>query len=160
LSAGSSHITDPVCERCGRDRAGDPPRCPSCGSLERAALCLSHRDRLTTSACVVCGTPLCGDCRRGPRHASLCSRHEDVPLIEGWAEALRTADEIEARLVSDGLSGEGIEARVLSQKDRTNVVTFGGLSILRVLVPAYRFEEAREWIEYEEPRDRNERDGG
>jgi hypothetical protein len=62
--------------------------------------------------------------------------------------------------VSDGLSGEGIEARVLSQKDRANVVTFGGLSILRVLVPAFRFEEAREWIGYEEPRDRNGRGGG
>jgi hypothetical protein len=83
-----------------------------------------------------------------------------VPLIEGWAEALRTADEIEARLVSDRLSAEGIEARVLSQKDRANVVTFGGLSILRVLVPAFRLEEAREWIECEEPGHPNETDGG
>jgi hypothetical protein len=72
-------------------------------------------------------------------------------LIEGWAEALRTADDFEARLVSDGLRGEGIEARVLSQKDRTNVVTFGGLSVLRVLVPAHRLEEAREWIDQGEP---------
>ena len=122
MPAGFSHTRDPACGRCGRDRAGDPPRCPSCGSLEREALCRSHRDRLTTSACVICGAPLCADCRRGPHHASLCSRHEDVPLIEGWAEALRTADEIEARLVSDRLSAEGIE--------------------------------------YEEPRHRNERDGG
>ena len=96
---------------------------------------------------------MCPECRHGPRHISLCSRHDAVPLIEGWAEALRTADEIEARLVSDGLNGEGIEARVLSQKDRTNVVTFGGLSILRVLVPACRFTEAREWIEQGKPRD-------
>ncbi len=68
-------------------------------------------------------------------------------LIEGWAEVLQTADELEARLISDGLSGEGIEARVLSQKDSANVVTFGWLSILRVLVPAYRLAEARAWIE-------------
>ena len=160
MPAGSSQSRDPACERCGRSRVDNPPRCPSCGSLERAAPCGSHRDRLTTSACVICGIPLCGDCKRGPRYCSLCTRHEDVPLIEGWAEALRTADEIEARLVADGLSGEGIEARVLSQKDRANVVTFGGLSILRVLVPAFRFEEAREWIGHEEPRDRNGRDGG
>ena len=90
----------------------------------------------------------------------MCSLHEDVLLIEGWAEALRTADEIEARLVSDGLSGEGIEARVLSQKDRANVVTFGGLSILRVLVPAYRLDEAREWIEHVTSPYRQRKDGG
>lgn len=68
-------------------------------------------------------------------------------MIEGWTEALRTADEIEARLVADGLKGEGIEARVLSQKDRANVVTFGGLSILRVLVPAHRLEDALRWLD-------------
>jgi len=72
-------------------------------------------------------------------------------LIEGWAEALRTADDIEARLMSDGLNGEGIEARVLSQKDRANVVTFGGLSIVRVLVPAHRLEEAWDWIDQGDP---------
>ena len=160
MPAGSSQTGDPECERCGRARAGRPPRCPSCGSLGRSAPCRTHGDRLTISACVICGIPLCGDCRRGPRHASLCSLHEDILLIEGWAEALRTADEIEAQLLSDGLNGEGIEARVLSQKDRANVVTFGGLSVLRVMVPAFRFNEAREWIEHEEPRDRNRRDGG
>lgn len=89
----------------------------------------------------------------------MCSLHEDVLLIEGWAEALRSADEIEARLVSDGLSGEGIDARVLSQKDRTNVVTFGGLSVLRVLVPAFQLEEARKWIEHEASPDRHGEDG-
>jgi len=160
LPAGSSHTGYPTCERCKRARAGDPLRCPSCGTLERAAPCRSHRDRLTTSACVICGTPLCVDCRRGPRHASLCSLHEDVRLVEGWAEALQTADEIEARLVSDGLSGEGIEARVLSQKDRANVVTFGGLSILRVLVPAYRLEEAIAWIGQGASPDRHGKDEG
>ncbi len=160
MPAGSNPTIHPACERCKRSLAGDPLRCPACGSLERAAHCRSHRDRLTTSACVICGAPLCPECRYGPRHASLCSRHADVPLIEGWAEVLRTADEIEARLVSDGLNGGGIEARVLSQKDRTNVVTFGGLSVLRVLVPAYRFTEAGDWIEQGPPRDGSGRNAG
>lgn len=80
-------------------------------------------------------------------------------MIEGWAEALRTADDIEARLISDGLNGAGIEARILSQKDRANVVTFGGLSIVRVLVPAHRLEEAWVWIDQGEP-GIGEEDGG
>ncbi|MGW8283316.1 MAG: putative signal transducing protein [Gemmatimonadota bacterium] len=63
---------------------------------------------------------------------------------------LRTADELEARFLSDDLGGAGIEAAILSQKDSTNVVTFGGLSVVRVMVPAYLLEEARAWIENRE----------
>jgi hypothetical protein len=54
----------------------------------------------------------------------------------------RTTSELEAELVAGILRGARIEAHVLSQKDRTNVVTFGGLSIVRVLVPAFRLAEA------------------
>lgn len=45
-------------------------------------------------------------------------------------------------LVAGILRGARIEARVLSQKDRANVVTFGGLSVVRVLVPAFMYEDA------------------
>lgn len=60
---------------------------------------------------------------------------------------VRTADELEARFLSDELRGAGIEATLLSQKDSANVVSFGGLSVVRVIVPAYLLEEARAWIE-------------
>jgi hypothetical protein len=135
-----------ACDRCGRVRAGVPPRCPACGGLERAAACPIHRDRLTTSACVICGTAVCHECRRGGRHAALCARHERVSVIEGWAEALRTSDELEARWLADLLRESGIEAQVLSQKDRANVVTFGGLSVVRLLVPSVRLDEALDVI--------------
>jgi hypothetical protein len=55
---------------------------------------------------------------------------------------MRTSDELEARWQADVLRDAGIEAQVLSQKDRANVVTFGGLSVVRLLVPAFRLEEA------------------
>ena len=63
-------------------------------------------------------------------------------VIEGWAEVMRTSDELEAGWQADLLRESGIEAQVLSQKDRANVVTFGGLSVVRLLVPAFRLEEA------------------
>lgn len=91
---------------------------------------------------MICGVALCAKCRRGGRHAALCERHAGVAVIEGWAEALRTSDELEARWLADLLRDSGIEAQVLSQKDRANVVTFGGLSVVRLLVPAFRLEEA------------------
>lgn len=72
-------------------------------------------------------------------------------MIEGWAEALRTSDELEARWQADVLRESGIEAQVLSQKDRANVVTFGGLSVVRLLVPAFRLEEALDRIRRDRP---------
>jgi len=49
---------------------------------------------------------------------------------------------LEAGLVAGILRGADFEAHVLSQKDSANVVTFGGLSVVRVLVPAFRHEAA------------------
>jgi hypothetical protein len=90
----------------------------------------------------VCGVPVCERCRSGSRYSSLCSRHEGTSLFSGWSEVCRTAGELEAGLVAGILRSADIEAHVLSQKDSANVVTFGGLSVVRVLVPAFRHEAA------------------
>ena len=91
---------------------------------------------------MVCGTSVCEECRRGNRYAALCAEHRNARILSGWSEVLRVAGELEAGLAAGILRGAGIEARVLSQKDRANVVTFGGLSVVRVLVPARSHEEA------------------
>lgn len=85
---------------------------------------------------------MCRRCRRGPRHTALCDEHRRVRLVSGWAEVFRTSSELEAELAAGILRGAGVEAHVLSQKDRANVVTFGSLSVIRVLVPAFLLEEA------------------
>jgi len=56
---------------------------------------------------------------------------------------------LEAELAAGILRGAGFEAHVLSQKDRTNVVTFGGLSVVRVLVPAFQRGEAAALLQAE-----------
>lgn len=48
----------------------------------------------------------------------------------------RVPDELRATLLADRLRSENLEAMVFSQKDRWHVVTFGGLAVVRVLVPA------------------------
>lgn len=98
----------------------------------------------------MCGVPVCHECRAGTRHAALCGEHGGVRLIEGWAEVLRTSEELEAEFTAGILRAAGIEARVLSQKDHANVVTFGGLSVVRLLVPAFRLDAARRTLEEEE----------
>ena len=63
-------------------------------------------------------------------------------MLHGWAEVARVADELRASLLADRLRNEGVEAMVFSQKDRWHVVTFGGLAVVRVLVPAASYERA------------------
>lgn len=63
-------------------------------------------------------------------------------LIQGWAQVYQTGDEIEAQLIRGNLESEGIPAQVFSQKDHAFSVGFGDLSPVRVLVPAFAFEDA------------------
>ena len=67
--------------------------------------------------------------------------------MQGWAEVLRTGDEGRAEVVAGTLRAGGIPAHVLSQKDHAYVFAFGGLAVVRVLVPAFRLERARALLE-------------
>lgn len=63
----------------------------------------------------------------------------DMPKLRG---ARRTAGELEAGLVAGILRSAVIEAHLLSHKASANVVAFGGLFVIRVLVPAFLHEAA------------------
>jgi hypothetical protein len=72
-----------------------------------------------------------------------------VNIISGWAEVYRTAGELDADMVANILLSAGVEAQVLSQKDSANVVSFGGLSVVRVLVPPFQYDEGQRLLEEE-----------
>lgn len=73
---------------------------------------------------------------------SLCEAHADLRLLQGWAEIVRTPDEVQAEMTAGTLRATGLDAQVLSQKDHANVVAVGGLAVVRVLVPAFQYERA------------------
>ena len=82
---------------------------------------------------------------RGVTH--LCERHGSVPIIEGWAQIYTTGDDVEAQLIRDNLQTEGIDAQVFSQKDHHSfTVALGDLSPVRILVPAFQYQEAEELL--------------
>lgn len=131
------------CERCRETIAGDAEACPACGHLRTAAACERHPDRRAEGACALCGRVLCEECDRGTRNYHLCEEHAQVPVIEGWAEVASIPDAVEARLIEENLRAEGIEARILDQKDHSAFpVEFGDLARVRVLVPTYAYGEA------------------
>jgi RNA polymerase subunit RPABC4/transcription elongation factor Spt4 len=133
-----------TCDHCGETIAEDAETCPACGHLRTGGRCDRHPDREAPGRCALCGIALCAEeCEKGGRPYHRCAEHAEVRIIEGWAEVLAIPDEVEARLIEDNLKAEGIEARILSQKDHSAFpVEFGDLARVRVLVPTYAYEEA------------------
>lgn len=131
------------CEQCGETVAEDAGTCPACGHLATPGRCDRHPEREALGRCALCGTALCDECESGTRLYHKCADHADVNVIEGWAEVMSIADEVEAGLIESNLKAEGIDSRVLSQKDHSAFpVDFGDLARVRVLVPTYAYQEA------------------
>ena len=131
------------CTHCGEVIAADAEACPACGELRSAAQCSNHPDRAAKGQCVVCGNALCEDCNEGGDAHYLCATHSAIPVVNGWAQIYSTSDDLEADLIRENLEAEGVDARVLSQKDHFSLpVDFGDLSPVRVLVPAFAYQDA------------------
>jgi hypothetical protein len=141
-------MTDALtCEVCG-ESFGDSDACPACGTAVERFACDRHPMAVATGRCVVCSRALCQECRgdAAEERVHLCDEHASVFVIQGWAQVVEETDEIEAHLIRDNLVAEGIDSRVFSQKDRAFSVDLGELSVVRVLVPAWEYERAVQFI--------------
>ena len=136
------------CEKCGERIAADVDACPACGHLRQSQACANHAERQASGQCVICGTALCAECNKGGDAHFLCESHLAIPVVEGWAQIYTTGDDLEAQLIKENLEAEGIDSRVLSQKDHFSLpVDFGDLSPVRVLVPAYAYLDAERLLD-------------
>ena len=138
------------CPNCGEELPQDSESCVACGHFIAGGFgCARHPNRDAIGHCVVCGTAVCAEeCDRPDHHHHRCVRHADVPIISGWAQVYTTNEDTAADLIRENLEAEGIESRVLSQKDHTAFpVDLGDLAPVRILVPAYDYEAAREIIQ-------------
>lgn len=138
---GGSDRTE-ACSNCSEEISVDAEACPACGTLRERRSCETHGDVNAEGQCVVCGRALCENCNHGGKHF-VCDDHRTVPLLQGWAQVYSTTDDLEAQLIRDNLEAEGVDARVLSQKDHFSIpVDMGELSPVRVLVPAFLYMDA------------------
>jgi hypothetical protein len=129
------------CARCGEAFSGEDA-CPYCGLLRVDAACNRHPSKRAVARCVLCGDALCPVCEDQEKHVSLCPSHREVPIVQGWAQVYSTTSELEAQLLRENLRSEEIEAQVYSQKDMMFNVDLGELSIVRLLVPVWQYEQA------------------
>jgi hypothetical protein len=132
------------CERCGTEYV-DGDSCPVCGNLREPVPCEADPAQEAHSRCVICGRAVCGDRPEG-RAAALCDDHRTVPVMEGFAQVYSNSNEFAAQLVVENLRSEGLDATLYSQSDRSFPMDLGELSIARVLVPAFQYEQALELI--------------
>lgn len=128
------------CERCGSGYTGD--WCPSCGLSPAPVACPDGGE--TRSRCVLCGRAVCAGGRADA--PSRCAEHASISIIENWAQVYSATSDIDASLVAQNLESEGIDAQVYSQKDDMFPVDLGELSIVRVLVPVWEFQQALEVV--------------
>lgn len=132
-----------TCPKCKETIAADAEACPACGHLKNAVPCARHPEREAPGRCALCGTPVCPECDSGTRTVHRCPDHANIPIVEGWAQVLEIPDAMEAGLIEDNLRAEGIDARLLDQKDHSAFpVEFGNLARVRVLVPTYAYGQA------------------
>ena len=140
-------MNEETCPNCSETMAADLEACAACGYLMVDASCDTHTHREAEGACVICGTALCAECNRPQGRHFVCAAHEAVPLMSGWAQVYSAVDDVEGELIRENLEAEGIEARVISQKDHSFTVEIGDLSQVRVLAPAFEYEDALDVIE-------------
>ena len=132
-----------MCPHCGESIAVDAEACPACGHFHANVACDLHMERSAVGQCVVCGMAICEECNHPQGRHFVCAEHAGIPLLSGWAQVYSAADDLDAELVRDNLTAEGIESRVLSQRDHYSFnVDVGELNRVRVLVPAYEYHTA------------------
>lgn len=146
--ATEAEVEGRECPHCGALVPADGEVCPACGYLQQATPCAQHPDRVAPGACVICGKPLCDECDQGEGPEYQCEEHSVVPVTQGWAQVYTTGDDVEAELIRDSLLAEGIDSQVLSQKDHFSfTMDIGDLAQVRVLVPAFEYEDAMQVLE-------------
>ena len=140
-------MAENTCPHCGETIDSESESCPACGYLQSSANCERHPERKAEGVCAICGRALCEECDQSTGRHFVCDAHADVPVISGWAQVYSASDDVQAELIRENLVAEGITARVLSQSDHFSfAVDLGDLNQVRVLVPAYDYEGARELI--------------
>ena len=148
LDAYETVTATETCPHCGESIAADSEACPACGDIRISTTCFLHVARPATGECVVCGLAVCDECNAGGETHYLCATHGDIPVQQGWAQVYTTSDDLEADLIRQNLEAEGVDARVLSQKDHFSIpVDMGDFSPVRVLVPAFSYSDALKVIE-------------
>lgn len=153
-----------VCPQCGSDSA-DTGRCGSCGSpmdmaahrycrvcgavnparaSEEGIVCDTHIDNRAVGFCVVCGKAVCEECLETEGNRILCDDPKHRTFLDEWQVLFSFDFEYEAAMLYANLEQQDIESEVFSKPNPDTAEVPLRPTIVEVLVPKKKFEEAQE----------------
>src|SRR5688572_16313986 len=106
-----------TCPNCDETISEDTDDCPACGYFFADHNCEKHPHREADGHCVICGKAVCDECNRPQAKHFVCEEHAEIPLMSGWAQVYSAGDDVDAELIRENLNADGIESRVISQRD-------------------------------------------
>ena len=132
------------CHSCHAPLETGASFCARCGVLTAGVReCERHPVREAGVVCVVCGRPLCDECRSGQGVPALCDSLDHAIVAGAWAKLFHCASEFAADCVARNVEAQGIPTRIFSNRQHVGAVTTGASDIVRVFVKGDDLERAR-----------------
>ena len=152
------------CPQCGTG-SGAAGKCGSCGSpinvethlycracgavnpvraSEESIVCDTHVDNRAVGFCVVCGKAVCEECLETAGNKLLCNDPKHRTYLDEWSVLYSFDFEYEAAMLYANLEQQDIESEVFSKPNPDTADAPVRPTIVEVLVPKKKFEQAQE----------------
>jgi hypothetical protein len=142
------------CQHCKNRLTDSNFFCTSCGRFPSEArkkqFIAQTKNNETTGACVICGVWVSDTTVLSDSNPILCSNPNHTESFEKWETLLKVNTMIDAGYYQSLLEFQNIPVRIINQQDRSYVTTQGGLSVVRLMVPAEYTEQAKSVIQSNE----------
>jgi hypothetical protein len=139
------------CTGCGERIEAEAEYCPYCGILRitpgKDLECENHPDIPAVAVCIICGKPVCNDCRKIRMNKTFCEDDKHIRVFENWAVAYVSSTEYEAEMVKANIENAGIECMIFNQQDHAYFLTVGSMARVNVMVPKEKINDAKKIVE-------------
>ena len=139
------------CSHCGSEmNIRTNLYCTECGAVnaelasDQGLVCDTHVENRAVGFCVVCGKAVCEECLESSSNRILCDDPKHRTMLDDWKVIHRFDFEYEAAMLYANLEQQEIESEVFSKPNPDTTDTLPRPTIVEVLVPKKKFEEALE----------------
>ena len=136
-----------ICKNCSTQIQAGQKFCRICGALidigeenKFYVECETHPDHHAVGLCIVCGKPVCSDCKVKSAEKYLCNDPEHAILLQEWCVMLQPDSEYEAEALTRNLADAGIKTKTFSLHDH---IATHWLNENRVLLFVRKSEEKK-----------------
>ncbi len=148
---GSYTADSEHCGHCGSQMDVETQMyCRICGAInpvrasEQGIVCDTHVENRAAGFCVVCGKAVCEECLETQGNRILCDDPKHRVMLDEWRLIYTFEFEYEAAMLYANLEQQDIESEVFSKPNPEAADSLPQPTIVEVLVPKKKFEQALE----------------